>query len=226
MLPRSTPASRCDKRNLLRAIKCQKVIILPRQARHKRSEAALKNRDLRGFRRSYRASTTQAIAEATRGRILSRASSLLPRNSSRSGAFRVPLAPSSPSPIGCFTGAGKTPAPSFGATFFRTRCKRGSIHQDRLGTNFGKVEKREIAFRRGSAADPHSGAAPRVALSFAAADPSFEPGYFARKTEQVNKRKRVFFCKKRYRFKLNKSIILPRQARDEQFKYGDSSTQK
>ena len=187
MLPRSTPASRCDKRNLLRAIKCQKVIILPRQARHKRSEAALKNRDLRGFRRSYRASTTQAIAEATRGRILSRASSLLPRSSSRSGAFRVPLAPSSPSPIGCFTGAGETPAPSFGATFFRTPSKRGSIHQDRLGTNIGKrCEKRDrIAFRRGSAADPHSGAAPRVALSFAAADPSFEPGYFARKTEQV-----------------------------------------
>ena len=37
----------------------------------------------------------------------------------------------------------------------------------------------------GSAADPHSGAAPRVAISFAAADPSFEPGYFAKKSEQL-----------------------------------------
>jgi len=114
----------------------------------------------------------------------------------------------------------------FWSHFFPDPSKRGSIHQDRLGTNIGKVEKREIAFRRGSAADPHSGAAPRVALSFAAADPSFEPGYFARKTEQVNKRKRVFFCNKRYRFKLNKSIILPRQARDKQLKHGESSTQK
>lgn len=37
----------------------------------------------------------------------------------------------------------------------------------------------------GSAADPHSGASPRVAISFAAADPSFEPGYFAKKNEQL-----------------------------------------